>query len=149
MLPLLLVVTAACSGTGDPRAGGTFVAPEVTDDWSSGLTIGFVPAGYEFAWNEGHETAVFHVFQTEDGSGQLSVGIQASPEWPFEPSNRISRGEREFDVYEEGARLRVTEEVGDGFRVDVLADQLDLATLLHVAESVTFDPEGASLLGQT
>jgi hypothetical protein len=63
---MLTVVVAACA---DKPAGGTstsWSAPDPPDEWASGLTIGVVPAGYSFAYNEGHETATFHVFTADD-----------------------------------------------------------------------------------
>jgi len=144
---LVVMTTTACSPPADGTTGATFNAPDA-DEWSSGLTIGFIPAGYVFAWNEGHETAIFHVFQAEEGPGQLSVGIQVSPGAQQEPGSRVSRGGHDFIVYGEGARTRATEDVGDGFRVDVLADSLDLETLLEIAESMTFTPDNAPRLTQ-
>lgn len=101
-LSVFALAAAACSSTGgDEREGGgsTIVAETEMDEWlaprppeefASGLSIGFIPSGFTFVWNEGHETAVFHVFQTEDGSGQVSSNIREAPAraalWCLTPS---------------------------------------------------------------
>lgn len=139
---LVLSVVASCSSNGEGE-GGTFVSPESADEVSSGLTIGFIPEGFTWVWNEGHETATFHTFQTQDGSEQLSVGIQISP--PTHPGSGevVTRGGREFIIYDEGNQARITEDVGNDVRVDVVSDSLDTDTLMRIAESVTYDPERA------
>lgn len=123
------------------EAGGTFTSPDPLDVWASGLTIGFIPEGFSWVWNEGHETATFHTFQTEDESEQLSIGIQIAP--PLHPGSgeAVTRGDREFVVYDEGAQIRVTEDVGNDTRIDVLSDSLDTDTVLRIAESITYDPD--------
>jgi hypothetical protein len=44
------------------------------------MKIGLIPDGYEFAWNEGHERAIFHAFQTADESGQLRSPGRRQPD---------------------------------------------------------------------
>jgi hypothetical protein len=121
-----------------------FLSPEPADEFASGLTIGFIPEGYSWVWSEGHETATFHTFQTQDESELLSVGIQISP--PPHPGSGevVTRGERVFTIYDEGSQIRVSEEVGNDTRVDVVSDSLDIDTLMRIAESVTYDPEDVS-----
>lgn len=105
----------------------------------SGLTIGFIPDGYFFVWNEGHESATFHVFQTADGSDQVSVGVQESPQ-SSGVGQAMTYDGRQFVVYEEGSQIRVAEEVGNDIRVDVLSGSLDQETLMQIAASTIFDP---------
>lgn len=136
----LLFVAVSCTTASVP-GGSPFVAPLPPDEDASGLTIGFIPEGFSFVWNEGHETATFHVFQTDAGSRQLSVGVQTFPP-PHDsgPRERVTRGGREFEIYDEGRRIRVTERLADDTRIDVLGDSLDVETLLRVAESVSYQP---------
>jgi hypothetical protein len=47
---------------------------------------------------------------------------------------------RQFVVYEEGTQIRVTEEVGNDIRLDVLSGSLDQETLLQIAASTIFEP---------
>lgn len=140
---LVLSVVASCSSNGQ-GGGGTFVSPEPADEFASGLTIGFIPEGFNWVWNEGHETATFHTFQTQDESEHLSVGIQISP--PRHPGSGevVTRGDREFTIYDERNQARITEDVGSDIGVDVVSDSLDTDTLMRIAESVTYDPERAS-----
>jgi hypothetical protein len=68
------LLLAACTGSGSgidattTSAGdaGTTADPWKAEDppseWASGLTIGYIPPGFAFVWNEGHETATFHRF---------------------------------------------------------------------------------------
>lgn len=141
---LVVLIAASCTTVGGSKGGESFSAPAPPDEDASGLIIGFVPDGYDFVWNEGHETATFHVFQTEDGSGQLSVGVQLfPPAGDSARSERVIRGGREFEIHGEGDRIRVTENVVGGARVDVVGDSLDVATLLRVAESVVYEPIGS------
>jgi hypothetical protein len=144
-----LVLSACSEDTAEPdgttavettiqQTGTTFVSPQPPDEFASGLTIGFIPDGYLFVWNEGHESATFHVFQTEDGSDQVSVGVQQSPQSSGE-GKAVSYDGRQFVVYEEGSQIRVTEDVGNDLRVDVLSGSLDQETLLQIASSTHFD----------
>ncbi|HZD23736.1 MAG TPA: hypothetical protein VE569_10105 [Acidimicrobiia bacterium] len=139
-LVLASLAVAACSGSTGQEVGTAFTSPQPPDEWASGLTIGFIPDGYSWVWNEGHETATFHVFQTEDESGQLSIGVQISP--PPHPGSgeALTRDGRHFVVYDEGTQIRVTEDVGDDTRVDVVSGSLDRKTLLQIAESITYEP---------
>ncbi len=121
------------------QTGTTFVSPQPPDEFASGLSIGFIPEGYFFVWNEGHESATFHVFRTQDGSEQVSVGVQHSPQSSEVGEALVSDGRR-FVVYEEGSQTRVTEEVGNDVRVDVLSGSLDRDTLLQIAASTIFNP---------
>lgn len=121
------------------HTGTTFVSPQPPDEFASGLTIGFIPDGYFFVGNEGHESATFHVFQTEDGSDQVSVGVQVSPQSSGE-GEAVSLDGRQLVVHEEGSQIRVTEDVGNNHRVDVLSGSLDQETLLQIAASTHFDP---------
>jgi hypothetical protein len=145
-----LVLSACSEDTSEPnetlavettvqQPGTTFVSPQPPDEFASGLTIGFIPDGYFFVWNEGHESATFHVFQTEDGSDQVSVGVQESPQ-SSGVGEAMTYDGRQFVVYEEGSQIRVTEEVGNDIRVDVLSGSLDEETLLQIAASTIFDP---------
>ena len=140
VLTFLLAVVAACAGSADRRPGTAFTSPQPGAEGASGLTIDFVPDGYSWVWNEGHETAVFHVFQTEDGSGQVSVGVQISPSPHPGSGETVIRDGRDFVVYDEGPQMRVTEDVGNDTRVDVVSGSLDRETLLRIAESTTYQP---------
>lgn len=72
------------------------------------------------------------------------MGIQISPA-PHPGSGEVAtRGNREFTIYDEGNQTRITDDVGHAIRVDVVSDSLDTNTLMRIAESVTYDPEGAS-----
>jgi hypothetical protein len=149
----LVFASVACSSTGADEGGdegsttvagsddGEWLAPEPPDEFASGLTVGFIPAGFTFVWNEGHETAVFHVFQTEDGSEQVSIGRQISPEPYPTPGEEVVRGDREFTLVEDTRETRVLEEVDGDIRLEVVSQILDSETLLRVAESVVYDPE--------
>lgn len=120
---------------------GEWSAPEPPDEFASGLTIGFIPEGFSFVWNEGHESAVFHVFQTEDESEQVSIGRQISPEPYPTPGEQIVRDDREFMLVEDTRETRVLEEVGGDVRLEVVSQSVDSETLLRVAESVVYHPE--------
>jgi hypothetical protein len=91
-------------------------------------------------WNEGHETAVFHVFQTEDESEQVSIGRQISPEPYPTPGEQVVRGKRELMLVEDTRETRVLEEVDGDIRVEVVSQTLDSETLLRIAESTSYDP---------
>lgn len=134
---VLFLVLASCSSS---ETGGNLTSPDPPVEWASGLTIAFIPEGFRWVWNEGHETATFHTFQTEDESETLSIGIQIDP--PRHPGSGedVTRGDRWFVVYDEGSQIRVTEEAGNDVRVDVVSDSLDVDTLLRIAESVTYEP---------
>ena len=119
---------------------GEWSAPEPPDEFASGLTIGFIPEGFTFVWNEGHETAVFHVFQTEDESEQVSIGRQISPEPYPTPGEQVVRGKRELMLVEDTRETRVLEEVDGDIRVEVVSQTLDSETLLRIAESTSYDP---------
>lgn len=146
------VVSTACGATGADEGAvggsttvagsdeGEWSAPEPPDEFGSGLTIGFIPQGFTFVWNEGHETAVFHVFQTENESEQVSIGRQISPE-PYPASGeQVVRGEREFTLVKDTRETRVLEEVDDDIRLEVVSQILDSETLLRIAEPVSNDP---------
>jgi hypothetical protein len=135
LLPVFLIA-ASCSSPASIGTPGSFSSPAPPDEFASGLTIGFIPAGFAWGWNEGHETAKFHTFQTEDESQQLSVGIQMSPPSPSSPGETTTRNGREFIVYDSSTEIRVTQDIGNNIRIDVVSSTLDPATLLQVAESV-------------
>ena len=139
-MPVLVlgIVAAACGSTDRPAGVGSssWSAPDPPVECASGITIGFVPAGYAFVYNEGHETATFHVFQAGDGS-QFEVGRQLPPP-PYPTSgHQVTRAGRVFTV---NGEVRVFEELANGTRIEVLSHNLDEATLLDVAESVIYDP---------
>lgn len=150
---LFVLASAACSSPGadEGQEGGSttiaeteqgeWSAPEPPDEFASGLTIGFIPEGFTFVWNEGHETAAFHVFQTEDGSEQVSIGRQISPEPYPTPGEQVNRGDREFTLVKARRETRVLEEVEGDIRVEVVSPTLDSETLLRIAESVVYNPE--------
>lgn len=144
VLAILALITAACSPAGGQQGGTSFTSPPPPDEWASGLTVDFIPDGYAWAWNEGHETAKFHVFQTVDGSGELAVSVQMSPPPEPEMGEPLTRSGRELVVYDEGSRIRVTEDVGNDTRIDVLSGSLDQETLLQVAESIIYEPVEAT-----
>jgi hypothetical protein len=105
------------------------------------LTIGFIPDGFTFVWNEGHESAVFHVFQTEDETGQVAVGRQISSD-PYQAAGeQVVRGDRKFTLVEYTREIRVVEEIGGDIRVEVVSQTLDAETLLRIAESVIYNPD--------
>ena len=56
----------------------------------------------------------------------------------------VTRGDREFTIYDEGNQTRITEGLESDIRVDVVSDSLDTETLMRIAESVTYDSERAS-----
>ena len=86
--------------------------------------------------NEGHESAVFHVFQTEDETGQFAVGRQISSE-PYQAAGeQVVRGDRQFTVVEYTREIRVVEDLGGDIRVEVVSSTLDAETLIPIAESV-------------
>lgn len=148
VVAVVALVLAACSGAtsgegaGVPSAsrGGTaasWVASALDDDGASGLRIGYVPAGYSFVFNEGHESAMFHRFVADDGTW-FAVGRSLFPSpYPIGGVDVVRDG-RTFTVIE-GER-RILEDVGDGVRVETVSGSLDVETLLRIAESVTYDP---------
>jgi len=142
-LAIVSILATACTTSRETVGEGTFTAPSPPDEFASGLRIDFIPNGYTFVWNEGHETTEFHVFQTEDGSSQLSVGVQIFPP-PHDsgPNEVVISGDREFGVYDEGEWTRLSEDVENDTRIDVLSNTLDVETLVRVAESVTYEPPG-------
>jgi hypothetical protein len=139
-LVLLSLIAVSCSSPTVVVDSVSFSSPEPPDEFASGLTIGFIPEGFAWVWNEGHETATFHTFQTDDESGHLSVGIQVSPPLPSASGEEVSRDGRQFVVYDSAREIRVTEDVGNGVRLDVVSGSLDREILLRVADSVTFKP---------
>jgi hypothetical protein len=142
-LAIVSILATACTTSGETVGEGRFTAPSLPDEFASGLRIDFIPDGYTFVWNEGHETAEFHVFQADDGSSQLSVGVQVfPPTHDSGPTEVVIRGERHFDIYDEGEWTRLIEDVGNATRIDVLSNTLDVGTLVRVAESVTYEPPG-------
>jgi hypothetical protein len=149
---VLLVMSTACAATGADEGGvggsttvaesddGEWSAPEPPDEFASGLTIGFIPEGFTFVWNEGHETAVFHVFQTEDETEQVSIGRQIQSEPYPTPGEEVVLCEREFTLVEDTRETRVLEEVDGDIRLEVVSQTLDSETLLQIAESMSYDP---------
>lgn len=140
LLWMILLFVVSCASPSDGGSPGSFTAPPPPNEFASGLTIGFVPEGFDWVWNEGHETATFHTFQTEDESEQIWVGIQMSPPPHPGTGEPLSRGGRDFVVYDSGTEVRVTEDLGNDIRIDVVSASLDTETLLRIAESVAFDP---------
>jgi hypothetical protein len=135
-LTILSLTVSACWGSSGDES---WSAPDPPDGWASGLEVGYVPDGYSFVRNEGHETATFHVFQTGDGD-QVSIGRQISPEpYPI-PGEQVDRDGREFTLVETSNETRVLEEMPRDIRVEVVSQSLDADTLLRVAESVSYDP---------
>lgn len=140
MTVLTLAITACSSPTSGQAGDGPFTAPEPPDEWASGLTIGYIPQGFTFVWNEGHETATFHVFMTSDESEQVAIGRQISPQ-PYPTAGQpVNRAGREFTVVEATAETRILEDVDNGIRVEVVSASLDPETLLRIAESTSYDP---------
>jgi hypothetical protein len=122
------------SASGPPES---WSAPEPPSEWASGITVGEIPAGYYFGWNEGHETATFHVFVAQDGASQFAVGRQLTSEpWPLQGREVTLHG-RVFTIT---AEVRILEEVADGVRLEVVSQSLDQAVLLAIAESAQYDP---------
>ncbi|NOY54815.1 MAG: hypothetical protein GXP34_02395 [Actinobacteria bacterium] len=148
VVAVVALVVAACSGsTLGEGTGGSFVpgggtatswvAPALDDDGASGLRIGYVPAGYSFVFNEGHESAMFHRFVADDGTW-FAVGRSLFPApYPIRGVDVVRDG-RTFTVIE--GEPRILEYVGDGVRVETVSKSLDTETLLRIAESVTYDP---------
>ena len=113
-------------------------APEPPSEWASGITVGEIPPCYYFGWNEGHETATFHVFVAQDGASQFAVGRQRTSEpWPVE-GYEVALSGRIFTITPE---VRIIEGVGDGVRIEVVSQSLDRDVLLRIADSVRYDPE--------
>jgi hypothetical protein len=140
MTVFALAISACSSPTDGEIRQGPFTAPEPPDEWASGLTIGFIPQGFTFVWNIGHETATFHVFMTADESEQVAIGRQISPK-PYPTAGQaVNRSGREFTVVEDTGETRILEEVGNGIRVEVVSASLDSETLLRIAESTSYDP---------
>lgn len=75
---LTFAITACSAQTSGETGDGNFTAPEPPGEWASGLTIGCIPERFTFVWNEGHETATFHVFKTAHQSEQVAIGRQVS-----------------------------------------------------------------------
>ena len=137
----LMLAIAACSSSQSIQADdGPWIAPEPPDEWASGLTIGYIPPGFTFVWNMGHETATFHVFMTTDESEQVSIGRQISPQPYPTAGEAVTRAGREFTIVEDATETRVLEEVGSGIRVEVVSASLDPQILLRIAESTSYDP---------
>jgi hypothetical protein len=123
------------SQNGLPRA---WSPPEPPSEWASGITVGEIPPGYNFGWNEGHETATFHVFVAQDGASQFAVGRQRTSEpWPVE-GYEVTLSGRVFTITPE---VRILEEVGAGVRIEVVSQSLDQDVLLLIAQSIRYDPE--------
>lgn len=106
-MAVLSLTVAACSSPSSGSDDGRWSAPEPPDEDASGLSIGFIPDGFSFVWNEGHKTATFHVFQTEDGSEQVSIGRQISPEPYPTAGEQIVRDGRELTLVEDTRETRV------------------------------------------
>jgi hypothetical protein len=123
--------------TSSGAAPTSWSAPDPPDEWASGLSIGTIPSGYSFAYNEGHETATFHVFVSDAGTSQFAVGRQLPPVLFPTAGRQIERNGRVFTVNDE---VRVFEELTSGVRLEVLSQSLDEATLLEIAQSVSYDP---------
>ncbi len=141
----LVVVSLALTACSSPTSGndgtGSWSAPEPPAEFASGLTIGFIPEGFAFLWNEGHETATFHVFQSTDASSQFAVGRQIAPEpYPF-PGENITRNGRSLTVVEGTRETRVLTGADGDVRVEVVSRTLDSETLLRIAASVDYEPD--------
>jgi hypothetical protein len=140
MTVLTLAITACSSPTNGDTGDGPFTAPAPPDEWASGLTIGYIPEGFTFVSNQGHETATFHVFMTADESQQVAIGRQISPP-PYPTAGQaVTRAGRDFTVVEDTAETRILEKVGNGIRIEVASPSLDSETLLRIAESTSYDP---------
>lgn len=137
---MIVLVAVSYSSQDGVQGDGSFVAPTPPDEFASGLTIGFIPEGFAWVWDEGHETATFHVFQTEDGSQQLSVGVQQPPPLQTDSGETLSVEGRDFVVNDSGSEARVAEGVGGDIRLDMVSFSLDAETLLRTAENDTFNP---------
>jgi len=143
VIGLLVLLTGACGGndattTTPGETGATsWTADAPPSEWASGLTIDYIPSGFTFAWNEGHETATFHVFTSGDDSAQFAVGRQISPA-PYPIAGReVTRDGRVFTVIE--GETRILEDGDNGIRIEVVSRSLDAETLLQIAESVHYD----------
>jgi hypothetical protein len=79
--------------------------------------------------------------QTEDGSGQVSIGRQIAPEPYPTPGEQVVGGDRQFTLVEDTRETRVLEEIEGDIRLEVVSQTLDSETLLRIAESVVYDPE--------
>lgn len=133
---VLSLCASACWGS---SGGEPWVAPDPPDSWASGLSIDYIPDEFSFVWNEGHETATFHVFQTAEGE-QVSVGRQLTLEPYPSAVEQLIRDGREFAVAEGSSETRVLVELADGVRIEVVSQTLDTDTLLRITESVGYDP---------
>lgn len=113
-------------------------ASEPPSFWASGLTLNFIPDGFTFDINEGHESATFHDFTHTDGSGQFSVGRVVNP-GPV-AGEQVTRDGRVFTIVEYSRETRIKEEVGNGFIIEVVGRSLDTDTLLRIADGMGYDP---------
>lgn len=140
-LAMLSLVVAACSSTGADERAEIWSAPDPPSDFASGLTIGFLPDGFTFVWNEGHETATFHVFESADATLQFSVGRQIATEpYPF-PGEEVTRNGRTFTLVETTRETRILMHADRDVRVEVVSRTLDAATLMRIADSVGYDAD--------
>lgn len=134
----ILILSLTVSACSTSSGGGPWTAPDPPDGGGSGLTIGYLPNGFSFVWNEGHETATFHVFQREDGE-ELAVGRTISPRPSPSVGEEVTREGRRFTLLESDNETRVLEELASLVRVEVVSRSLDADTLLRIAESVSYN----------
>ncbi len=113
-------------------------ASEPPSLWASGLTLNYIPDGFTFDINQGHESATFHDFTSTDGLGKFSVGRVANPE-PV-AGEQVTRDGRVFTIVEYSRETRIKEEVGNGFIIEVVGRSLDTDTLLRIADGMSYDP---------
>ena len=148
-LSLLTATTVACSTSTstEETVGSTSTSTDETVDlpwsaadppsaWASGLTLSYIPDGFTFKWNEGHESADFHVFESADGS-EFSVGRHRPASVAGE---QVTRNGRVFTIVEYPRQTRIREDVDNGFSIEVVSRSLDTDTLLRIADGMSYDP---------
>jgi hypothetical protein len=138
-IALLALATTGCSSetTADIESA-QWSAPAPPSETASGLRIDRLPAGYSFTHSEFHETAVFHVFVSDDGETGFSIGRYLAP-YPHEATGReIESDGRVFVV---SGEVRIFEHLSGGVRIEVVSHTLTEEPLLAIARSVAYDAE--------
>lgn len=118
--------------------------PQTEIQVGSGLTVTWLPDGYELAWDEGTLGVNFYVFTTVDEASQIAVG-----RWTR--SHDLPQSERMSEEVETDGRTllvttysrnetRVWEDRPDGIRVEVVGRHTPPDLLVEVMLGLRYDP---------
>lgn len=117
------------------------IGPEPPMVLPTGLTVGYVPEGYQFNFESyGSRRRIGHTYRLQPADeAKLMMGLVGTP-WTFRDGERVLVGNREFWVDTEDDLTRVVEDLG-GIKIEVSSNALPREELLLVAQGLRYDPD--------